>query len=52
MVAVFDPLAKMREGLTPDRDSAKRDEKIMTVLRERGAFLRYCMAGAEDFTEI
>ena len=37
MVAVFDPLVKMREGLTPDRDTAKRNEQVMTMLRERGA---------------
>jgi len=37
MAAVFDPIIKPREGLSADRDSSKRDEKIMTMLRERGA---------------
>ena len=37
MAAVFDPAIKPREGLSVDRDLTKRDEKIVSVLRERGA---------------
>ena len=37
MAAVFDPVIKPREGLSSDRDSTKRDESILAMLRERGA---------------
>ena len=37
MVTVFNPAIKPPEGLSSDRDSTKRDERIMTLLRERGA---------------
>ncbi len=37
MVRVFDPTIKPPEGLSADRDSSKRDERIVTLLRERGA---------------
>ena len=37
MVNIFNPAIRPAEGLSTDRDSAKRDDKIMTLLRERGA---------------
>jgi len=37
MVSVFNPLIKPPEGMSADRDVTKRDERILTVLRERGA---------------
>lgn len=37
MSNVFNPLIKPPEGLSADRDATKRDERIMTLLRERGA---------------
>lgn len=37
MVRVFDPTIKPPEGLSADRDASKRDERIVTILRERGA---------------
>lgn len=38
MVRVFDPTIKVAEGLCMDRDASKRDEKILDLLRERGAY--------------
>ena len=37
MTSVFNPLIKPPEGLSADRDATKRDEQIMSLLRERGA---------------
>ena len=37
MAAVFDPAIKIPDGNSADRDSTKRDERIVATLRERGA---------------
>ena len=37
MASIFNAASKVPEGLNADRDSIKRDERIMNLLRERGS---------------
>ena len=51
MATVFNPTIKLAEGMSADRDSTKRDERIMGLLRQRGAFRVLGAAAAPALAE-